>query len=128
MLFKAFCYEHPKIVTDSLKSKVYNIAKEVVRLEDKFIELAYEMGAPEGLSISDIKLYIRYMADMRLIMLGMKPIYGVKDNPLPWLSWLINGVDISNFFEKRVTQYCSSASTGSWNDVYDKMEDCESCS
>jgi len=37
-----------------------------VKLEDKFIDLAFEMGPVEGMTSEDIKRYIRYIADWRL--------------------------------------------------------------
>jgi glutaredoxin 3 len=35
----------------------------------------------------------------------LKGNYKVKDNPLPWLEWVLNGADHTNFFENRVTEY-----------------------
>ena len=32
-----------------------------VKLEDKFVQMTYKMGAPEGLEASDVKTYIRYI-------------------------------------------------------------------
>ena len=61
-----------------------------------------------------MKQYIRYMADRRLNQIGFKAIYGIESNPLPWLDWVLNGDTMSNFFEKRVTDYSASAFTGTW--------------
>ena len=83
-----------------------------VKLEDKVIDLAYEMGDLEGLSASDVKQYIRYLADRRLLQLGLKTNWKVKENPLPWMEELLGGSSISNFFEKRVTDYNSHGLAG----------------
>ncbi len=72
------------------------------------------MGEIEGLSADEMKKYIRYIADRRLIQLGLKPNYGEKENPLPWLDWILNGDTMSNFFEKRVTDYNASGMNGEW--------------
>ena len=40
-LFRTFCEEHPRVVNDELKSKIYEMSKQAVKLEDKFIDLAY---------------------------------------------------------------------------------------
>ena len=61
-----------------------------------------------------LRQYIRYMADRRLNQIGFKAIYGIESNPLPWLDWVLNGDTMSNFFEKRVTDYSASAFTGTW--------------
>jgi deoxycytidylate deaminase len=89
-LFKSFCSEHSRIVDNEFKSNIYNMAKSAVKLEDKFIDLAYELGTIEGLPAEDVKQYIRYITDRRLIQLGLKPIFKVKDNPLSWLEWILN--------------------------------------
>jgi len=117
-LFKVFCQEHPRIVDDEFKAEIYEMSRQIVKLEDKFIDLAYKMGEIEGLEKSEVKQYIRYITDRRLIQLGMKPNFRVKDNPLPWLEWVLNGADHTNFFENRVTEYEVAGLSGSWDEAY----------
>ena len=104
-LFRAFTEEHPRVVNDEFKRTIFDMFRTSIRLEDKVIDLAYELGDLEGLSATDVKQYIRYLADRRLIQLGLKPNWKVKDNPLPWMEELLGGSSLSNFFEKRVTDY-----------------------
>lgn len=118
-LFRAFCDEHPAIVTDPFKRSIYDMARKAVELEDCFIDLAFEMGEVRGLTKDEVKLYIRYIADRRLIQLGLKPNFMVKDNPLPWLDFILNGADHTNFFEGRVTGYDVAGLQGAWG--YDKL-------
>lgn len=118
-LFKAFCKEHPRIVDDEFKKDIYEMSRLAVKLEDKFTDLAYDMGDVEGLSKEEVKQYVRYITDRRLIQLGMKPNFKVKDNPLPWLEWILNGADHTNFFENRVTEYEVAGTTGTWDDAYE---------
>jgi ribonucleotide reductase beta subunit family protein with ferritin-like domain len=113
-LFRTFCEEHPRIVNDEFKSNIYKMYDRAVALEDKVIELSYKIGEPEGLNAEEVMAYIRYMADRRLIQLGLKGIFNVKENPLPWLDWVLNGDTMSNFFEKRVTDYSASGFKGNW--------------
>ena len=120
-LFKAYCAEHPRIVDDEFKSAIYEMARQAVKLEDKFVDLAYKLGEIEGLESSEVKTYIRYITDRRLLQLGMKPNFKVKDNPLPWLEWVLNGADHTNFFENRVTEYEVAGLTGKWDDVYESQ-------
>jgi len=119
-LFKAFCAEHSRIVDDGFKSEIYKMAKTAVKLEDKFIDLAYETGKIEGLPAEEVKQYIRYITDRRLLQLGLKPNFKVKDNPLPWLEWILNGADHTNFFEGRVTEYEVAGLTGTWSQAYEE--------
>jgi len=117
-LFKAFVAEHPKLVDNEFKKEIYVMAKNVVKLEDKFIQLAYAMGEIEGLTMEEVKTYIRYITDRRLLQLGLKTNFKVKNNPLPWLEWILNGADHTNFFENRVTEYEVAGLTGSWDNAY----------
>ena len=113
-LFRAFCDEHPRIVTDEFKKAIYDMFRTGVALEDKVIDNAYEMGVVEGLDASEVKQYIRYLADRRLIQLGLKGNWKVKENPLPWLDWIINGASHKNFFEGTVTDYNADGMEGDW--------------
>lgn len=119
-LFKEFIKENPEIWNDELKAKIYTIAEKMVELEDKFIDLCYADGEMRELKAADVKQYIRYIADRRLIGLGMKGIFKVKKNPLPWVEEMINAPVHGNFFENRVTDYAKGALTGSWDDVWGK--------
>lgn len=114
-LFRTFCEEHPRIVNDELKSKIYQMARNAVKLEDKFIKLAFKNCEVEGLTEEEVKQYIRHIADRRLLQLGLKPQFKAKDNPLPWLDWVLNGASHDNFFEKRVTEYSVNGMDGEWD-------------
>lgn len=113
-LFREFCKEHPRIVNDDFKQDIYGMVREAVSLEDKVIDLAYSKGAVEGLTAQEVKDYIRYIADRRLIQLGLKGNYGVSENPLPWLEPLIATTSHDNFFETVVTEYNADGLEGDW--------------
>lgn len=116
-LFRLFCREHPRIVNDEFKKKIYDMARKVVELEDKFIDLAYKNFNnmnETGLEADEVKRYIRYITDRRLIQLGLKPNFGVKDNPLEWLPEVLNAQDHSNFFEQKVADYEVAGMEGEW--------------
>ena len=117
-LFKTFINENTEIWNDSLKEKIYSIAERMVELEDKFIDLAFAGTHMRNLTPEDVKKYIRYIADRRLISLGMKGIFKVKRNPLPWVEEIINAPIHGNFFEGRVTDYAKGALSGTWADVW----------
>ena len=117
-LFRTFIQENNEIWNDELKSQIYTLAERMVALEDKFIDLAFEMSAMEDLSIDDVKKYIRYIADRRLISLGLKGSFKVKKNPLPWVEEMINAPTHTNFFENRATDYAKGALKGDWGDVW----------
>lgn len=117
-LFREYINENIDIWNDDLKGKIYSIAERMVELEDKFIDLAFAMGAMEGLTSEEVKKYIRYIADRRLISLGLRGIFKVKKNPLPWVEEMINAPTHTNFFENRSTDYARGALSGDWGDVW----------
>jgi ribonucleoside-diphosphate reductase beta chain len=117
-LFKEYIKENNEIWNDDLKSRIYTIAEKMVELEDKFIELSFANAEMRDLSQEDVKEYIRYIADRRLISLGLKGIFKRKKNPLPWVEEMINAPVHGNFFENRVTDYAKGALSGSWSDVW----------
>jgi len=117
-LFRTFVTENKHIWNDELKSEIYRIATKMVELEDKFIELAFSFGEMQDLTEEDVKKYIRYIADRRLIQLGLKGIFKVKKNPLPWVEEMLNAPTHTNFFENKSTDYAKGALTGSWGDVW----------
>jgi len=121
-LFKTFIQENPEVWTESLRSNLYEACATIVHFEDAFIELAFEVGDIEGLTARQVKQYIRYIADRRLMQLGLKEIYMVDFNPLPWLDEILNGVEHANFFENRVTEYTKAATTGTWEEVFENMD------
>ena len=117
-LFREYLKENPEIWNDELKGKIYTIAEKMVELEDKFIELSFAGTDMRDLTEAQVKQYIRYIADRRLIALGMKGIFKVKRNPLPWVEEMINAPVHGNFFENRVTDYAKGATSGNWSDVW----------
>ncbi len=127
-LFHTFT-EEAKIPLDSIKDDIIDIAKSVVSLEDKFIELAFGLGDVQGMTQQDIQNYIRYIADWRLTQLKLIPVYGYfdadynqkKEHPLPWLTAMLNGVEHANFFEARATEYSKGSTAGDWHGTWGRF-------
>jgi|TARA_E500000318_G_C3566764_1_gene216011 ribonucleoside-diphosphate reductase beta chain len=116
-LFRTYVQENRSLWNDKNKKLIYQTAEKMVELEDKFIGLAFGVNEMEGLTPIEVKQYIRYICDRRLIALGMKGIYKVKTNPLPWVDGML-GVTHTNFFENKVVDYAKGALTGDWSDVW----------
>ena len=117
-LFKELIRENPELWTDELKYEIYCAAERTVELEDAFIDTCFESAKILNLSSEEVKEYIRYIADRRLLGLGMKAIFKSSKNPLPWLDYILNGVEHTNFFENRATEYARASTTGNWKDIF----------
>ena len=110
-LFREFIQENMDIWTDKFKKELYQICREMVELEDKFLDLVFEMGDLQGLTKKDMYAYNRYIADRRLLQLGLKTNFDQRENPLPWLDEVL-GVEHQNFFEGRATAYMKAGLRG----------------
>lgn len=83
--------------------------------EYKYLELVFEMGGAEGLTLEEMKGYIDYLCQLRLFQLGYCELSEVPTNPLPWMEWLLGANKHSNFFEKKVTDYVHKELPGEIN-------------
>ena len=117
-LFRTFVSENPEVLTPELEKDIYNACETVISHEDAFINLAFELGGVEGLEANQVKDYIRYIADLRLTQLGMEKLFNIKEHPLPWMVEMLGGVEHTNFFEGRATEYSRAATTGSWDETF----------
>ena len=117
-LFHTILDEQPELWNDDFKKSLYDICRDMVTLEEKFIDLAFNQGPVEGLTPEEVKSYIHYMADRRLLQLGLKPNYGVKENPLDWVDYIVNGQAHENFFETKSTEYAKGAVQGDWSNAF----------
>lgn len=98
-LFREFIKENPEVWTDDFKAEIYQACRDMVELEDNFIDLMFEgMTEIRGLKPETLKQYIRFVADRRLADLMLKANYEVSENPLPWMDWMLADSH-GNFFE-----------------------------
>ena len=118
-LFRQFIAENPEIWTDNIKYEIYCAAERTVELEDSFIDVCFEFADVPDLTPEEVKQYIRFIADKRLLGLGMKKIFNSDKNPLPWLDYMLSGVEHTNFFENRSTEYSRASTSGNWADIFE---------
>lgn len=100
--------ENPDILSAEFKQELIDFMREGVEAEMAFVEdlLPHSMA---GLSQEELKRFVCYNANRRLMSLGWEPIEvngeTVLDNPFPWSSEIIYLKKNENFFETRVTEY-----------------------
>jgi ribonucleoside-diphosphate reductase beta chain len=114
-LFREYVSENKGVIRErKLRERVYWIARRTVELENSFIDLAFAMGPMRQLSADDVKSYIKYIADKRLVSMGYVPLFGTNHNPLEWVEDMLNAPTHTNFFENKPTEYAKAALTGTW--------------
>ena len=94
--------EHPELFDAQLENDVVEMMKEAVDCELQFAEDLLS-GGVAGLSVREMRQYLEYVADSRVVRLGMKPIFGSK-NPFAFME-LQDVQELANFFERRVSAY-----------------------
>lgn len=113
-LFREFVGENRGIWTKEFRQTLLSACRDMVALEDAFVETCFAGGPVPGLDGDQVKQYIRYTADRKLSELGLDPIFGVSVNPLKWLDILVNGKEHTNFFENRATDYSKAGVVDDW--------------
>jgi len=114
-VFRTWAKENPGEINSDFKKVIYDMLREVVKLECAFIDFAFEGREIRDLHKEEVKDYIKYIANRRLTQLGLKHEYNIEDNPLPWFDMLTNGSSLQNFFEGRSADYDIAGLTGEWD-------------
>jgi ribonucleoside-diphosphate reductase beta chain len=94
--------EYPHLFDAALESRVYTMVEEAIQVEMGFCEDALSLGVT-GMSPQLMRQYLEHVADQRLVQLGYKKKYLTKN---PFTFMVLQDVQpLTNFFEKRVTEY-----------------------
>jgi ribonucleoside-diphosphate reductase beta chain len=94
--------EESDLFDTDLERQIAQMLDEAVDCEVQFAEDILSGGVP-GLSPSNMRQYLEFIADQRLAMLGMQKIYNAK-NPFSFMD-LQDVQELTNFFERRVSAY-----------------------
>lgn len=94
--------EEPDLFDAEMEQQIVDMLNEAVECEMQFAEDLLS-GGVAGLSVADMRQYLEFIADQRLIMLGLQKIYGTK-NPFAFMD-LQDVQELANFFERRVSAY-----------------------
>ena len=94
--------EEPDLWDDDMATKVREMLMEGVDAEAQFSEDLLGQGVA-GLSTTDMRAYLEFVADRRMERLGLPIIYG-SANPLAFME-LQDVQELSNFFERKVSAY-----------------------
>ena len=94
--------ELPHLFDQDLSERVKEMMKEAVECEYQFAEDLLGQGVP-GMSTTDTRKYLEYVADQRLLRLGLEPVYR-STNPFGFME-LQDVQELTNFFERTVAAY-----------------------
>jgi ribonucleoside-diphosphate reductase beta chain len=94
--------EEPLLFDAEMERAVATMLDEAVDCEMQFAQDILS-GGVAGLSVADMRQYLEFIADQRLVMLGMNKVYGAR-NPFAFMD-LQDVQELANFFERRVSAY-----------------------
>jgi ribonucleoside-diphosphate reductase beta chain len=94
--------EEPGLFDEKLNRQIVEMIDEAVTCEMQFAEDILS-GGISGLSVADMRQYLEFIADQRLVLLGLQKVYGAK-NPFSFMD-LQDVQELANFFERRVSAY-----------------------
>lgn len=101
--------ENPDIWDIAFKDEVSLIIRDGVRLEIEYAKDTMPDGIL-GLNSDMLAEYLYFIGNRRASQLGLNPLYPPTDNPLPWMSEIMDLKKEKNFFETRVTEYQTGGS------------------
>ena len=94
--------EQPELFDAELSEQITEMIDEAVECEYQFAADVLGEGV-QGMSLADTHEYLKYVADQRLLQLGLPARYGAK-NPFDFMG-LQDVQELTNFFERTVSAY-----------------------
>jgi len=106
--------ENPHLWTPAFQQEIITMIKEGVELEHQYAIDTMPRGIL-GLNSALFLEYLQFIANRRLIQIGLSEQYPGVANPFPWMSEMIDLKKEKNFFETRVTEYQTGGALN-WED------------
>ena len=94
--------EEPDLFDGAMNERISDMIAEAVDCEYLFAQDLLSEGVT-GMSLTDTREYLEFVADQRLLMLGLAPRFGAS-NPFAFMD-LQDVQQLSNFFERTVSAY-----------------------
>ena len=94
--------EEPDLFDEDLAERIRQMVTEAVDVETQFAHDVLS-GGVAGMSVTDTRAYLEFVADQRLAQLGLAKEYGSK-NPFSFME-LQDVQELTNFFERTVASY-----------------------
>lgn len=94
--------QEPELFNSAMQDMVVTMMEEAVDCEMTFAEDILEFGVA-GMSARDMRQYLEFIADQRLLSLNIPPRFNAK-NPFGFME-LQDVQELTNFFERRVSAY-----------------------
>ena len=94
-------HENDKEMLEIIKEteqEVYDMYDTAVQQEKEWAQFLFKDGSMIGLNDKLLNQYVEYMANKRMVAIGLKPVYDQPrtNNPLPWTTHWLNSRGLQN--------------------------------
>ena len=96
--------ENPHLWTSTFKEEVIQMILEGTELEIEYARDTMPRGVL-GMNAAMMEDYLKFIANRRLVQLGLPEQFKNRENPFPWMSEIMDLRKEKNFFETRVIEY-----------------------
>lgn len=96
--------ENPHLWSKGFQQEMIQLIRDGVDLEYQYAVDTMPRGIL-GLNAATFREYLEYIANRRLLQIGLPEQYPGATNPFPWMSEMLDLKKEKNFFETRVTEY-----------------------
>lgn len=96
--------ENPHLWTAKFKDEVTQMILEGTEIEIEYARDTMPRGVL-GMNAAMMEDYLKFIANRRLVQLGLPEQYENRENPFPWMSEIMDLRKEKNFFETRVIEY-----------------------
>jgi len=97
-------FENPGLWTDELQQASTQMILEATQLEIEYARDTMPRGVL-GMNASMMEEYLQFIANRRLVQIGLPEQFVGAENPFPWMSEIMDLRKEKNFFETRVIEY-----------------------
>ena len=96
--------ENPELWTDEMKEQATQMILQATQLEIEYARDTMPRGVL-GMNAAMMEEYLEFIANRRLVQIGLPEQFEGVSNPFPWMSEIMDLRKEKNFFETRVIEY-----------------------
>lgn len=96
--------ENPHLWTQEMREEATQMILQATQLEIEYARDTMPRGIL-GMNAAMMEEYLQFIANRRLIQIGLKEQFSGVGNPFPWMSEIMDLRKEKNFFETRVIEY-----------------------
>ena len=96
--------ENPQLWTDEMKEQATQMILQATQLEIEYARDTMPRGVL-GMNAAMMEEYLQFIANRRLVQIGLPEQFQGVSNPFPWMSEIMDLRKEKNFFETRVIEY-----------------------